>query len=765
MTDRAGNVLPHDHLTVTYYGVQTNGQVYNSDKAPVHAGAYTATALYLERDEAGAIVNLGMALGVMLIKPAETATVVEDAIKAYDEDGYALANLIQVTTDSGVNPDTTILSASLAAEGDFSQDGFAAVEGNVNVDFPAWLDQILAEQYPQDFVDGVNAADVLEKFKSYEAKLTELGISAETIAAVTNVLSKLPENAALTFHDDVVCTQVGVYAVMAVVTDSDHLPSADTGILVIVPGAEVDYLKFNYEDANNIFTQSLLAKIDLGASAYTDATYAVLDEEATANIVNLFFHVDETGSVVSEADASKLANGAYIQVSYIPFQVDNQMVISDLIARPVIIVPDTLKVTFKDVNDQDNYLRKFTYDGQAHDIGRVEVSELDGTLVDTAKGTLTVTYLGVEGDGEGYRSTQAPSQAGLYTVIAAYVEKDGEKVLRSGAMVGGLLIEKAAMTFDLLDTTVDYNGQSQFVNVNNPENADYISVTVNKAANVANLVLEDDLNALVDLLAENGIEVDTEYVLDDLLAKVHETLTKAEGVEMPEFAAAAFKQLLAKLKDVIPLSGTVTINGDGPVNVGEYQVYAAAYSANYASQLSEGTLTIEPAQVTITVNNASKFHGEEDPELTCTVTGLVGKDNLRIVVARENKSEDIGEYAITATYVSNDNYVVTVVDGTLVIKDKDGFLLDGTVEGNVLHIRAENLSANDKTANFLVATYKDGQLMEVHLVNDIAVEGKKTWTETNIELDGSVTEVKFFALDKAHCPLAELWSWTADANN
>jgi len=105
------------------------------------------------------------------------------------------------------------------------------------------------------------------------------------------------------------------------------------------------------------------------------------------------------------------------------------------------------------------------------------------------------------------------------------------------------------------------------------------------------------------------------------------------------------------------------------------------------------------------------------------------------------------------------------VDGVLVIKDKDGFLLDGTVEDNVLHISAQNLSVHDKTALFLVATYKDGKLVEVHMEEPVVVDGQDTWTETNIELDGSVTEVKFFALDKAHCPLAELWSWTADANN
>lgn len=764
VTDRVGNVLTHDHLTVTYYGVQTNGQVYNSTEAPVHAGVYTATALYLERDEAGEIVNVGMALGVMLIKPAETATVVEDAIKAYDAQGHALSGLIQVTTGSGVDPDTTIISASLAAEGDFSQDGFAAVEGNVNVDFPAWLDQILAEQYPQDFVDGVNAADVLEKFKSYQAKLTELGVSAETLTAVTNALSKLPQNATLTFRDDVVCTQVGVYAVMAVVTDSDHLPSADTGILVIVPTVEKDYLKFNYEDANNIFTQSLLAKIDLGASAYTDDTYSVLDEEATASVVDLFIHVDETGSIVAEGDSSKLTPGAYIQVSYIPFQVDNQMVFSDLIARPVIIVPDTLKVTFKDVNDQDNYLRKFTYDGQAHDIGRVEVSELDGALVDTIKGTLTVTYLGVEGDGEGYRSTQAPSQAGLYTVIATYVEKDGENVLRAGAMVGGVLIEKAAMTFDLLDTTVDYNGQSQFVDVTNPENADYVSVTVDKEANVANIVLEDDLNALVELLKQNGIEVGEQYVLDELLTKVHQALATAEGAEVPEFAAAAFEQMLTKLESVIPKSGTVTINGDGPVNVGVYQAYAAAYSANYASQLSEGTLTIEPAKVTITVHNVSKFYKEADPELTYTVTGLVGEDDLGIQVSRK-AGEEIGTYAITATYTANNNYVVTVVNGALVIKDRAGFQLSGRVEGATLTVEAKNLSVSKQTARFLVATYINGQLAEAHMEELIPVDGQSSWIKTQIQLDSSVTQVKFFALDQAHCPLAELWSWNVNANN
>ena len=46
-------------------------------------------------------------------------------------------------------------------------------------------------------------------------------------------------------------------------------------------------------------------------------------------------------------------------------------------------------------------------------------------------------------------------------------------------------------------------------------------------------------------------------------------------------------------------------------------------------------------------NPAGKTYGEADPELTATVTGLIGEDTVKYTVTRA-AGEDAGEYAVTA---------------------------------------------------------------------------------------------------------------------
>lgn len=87
-----------------------------------------------------------------------------------------------------------------------------------------------------------------------------------------------------------------------------------------------------------------------------------------------------------------------------------------------------------------------------------------------------------------------------------------------------------------------------------------------------------------------------------------------------------------------------------------------SYNLSYTS----GTLTINPADVTITVNNAQKVVGTDDPELSANVQGLIDGETLDYVINRE-VGEEVGEYEVTAEYDENNNYRVNVVNGILTI--------------------------------------------------------------------------------------------------
>ena len=105
------------------------------------------------------------------------------------------------------------------------------------------------------------------------------------------------------------------------------------------------------------------------------------------------------------------------------------------------------------------------------------------------------------------------------------------------------------------------------------------------------------------------------------------------------------------------------------------------YKVDKAEKSAEMVLTINKATATITPDDKSKVKGEADPELTATVTGLVGDDTMTkdvdYALSRE-PGEDVGTYVISASpkiqssilkalAVNAENYNVNYETGTFTI--------------------------------------------------------------------------------------------------
>lgn len=387
----------------------------------------------------------------------------------------ALQDMVHVETDSGVTmPDMTVITAQINTDGTFSENGWDAVQGNVNIDFPDWVDDLM-EQYVPGLSDGMTVAEFSEKvagkMPELMAKLNEAGLTAEItdiltqmVTEVTDVLAKIPENVTLTFNDieNLAEQNVGAYLVGAVVTDSDHWPSADLGLLVITPDVDLVYLKWNHEDANNIWTPELLkaAGVDLYAKAFNDKEFTVENAEATEEITYKFITIDENGDLVFAESAADVGYGAYIEMAYIELEVDGEMFISDMIARPLIIVPNTAKVIFVDGSGAENADRKFVFDNQNH---AMDVA-VDGVVMDPAENeNLTVTYVGVQTNTQPYNSTEAPKHAGAYVVTALYMERNENGVAEKiGVAVGAMVIEPTTSTITVEDATGIEDGTVRF---------------------------------------------------------------------------------------------------------------------------------------------------------------------------------------------------------------------------------------------------------------------------------------------------------------
>ncbi len=120
----------------------------------------------------------------------------------------------------------------------------------------------------------------------------------------------------------------------------------------------------------------------------------------------------------------------------------------------------------------------------------------------------------------------------------------------------------------------------------------------------------------------------------------------------------------------------VVLDGQGQA-VGGYSLVASNASIgdnteDYDILYVPGTLTIEPARATITVNSASKVRGGNDPTFTGTVEGLVKEGDLgNVTFVREGDDEAAGTYkgVLTAKYTDNKNYDVTVNNGDFTIRE------------------------------------------------------------------------------------------------
>jgi hypothetical protein len=98
--------------------------------------------------------------------------------------------------------------------------------------------------------------------------------------------------------------------------------------------------------------------------------------------------------------------------------------------------------------------------------------------------------------------------------------------------------------------------------------------------------------------------------------------------------------------------------------------------ANYAVTTNNGTLTVNPAVLTVTAENLSKLYGEANPGLTATITGFVNGDTLAsavtgapLISTTATTASDTGSYPITAGLgaLSAVNYSFSFVNGTLTV--------------------------------------------------------------------------------------------------
>lgn len=126
----------------------------------------------------------------------------------------------------------------------------------------------------------------------------------------------------------------------------------------------------------------------------------------------------------------------------------------------------------------------------------------------------------------------------------------------------------------------------------------------------------------------------------------------------------------------VDMTGKVTLScdADAKSGVGEYTITATAADVeNMIITCVNGKLTVTPAQLTVTVADAERVYGQENPDFVLSYAGFVNDDTdavlieKPIVMSKATKASAVGTYPITVTGGKATNYNLSAVNGTLTV--------------------------------------------------------------------------------------------------
>lgn len=568
VTDNNGTPIEGAVAKVYYTGIQSNGELYYSADAPTESGYYTVVATYANDDKSVA----GAAMTTLTIQPDASSISVDDQVVTYNGEPVNINSLIHKTP---AEADVAIMTAGLsAADGDWSN-----ITGTVNIDLPDYVDTVLQKIVPDAYTNGLNLTTFKERVTELQQTMNNAGLKADALDYVVKLLDRLPDAVTITLKDQskVNPTEIGAYLVSASVFDPNYAFNTDTGIVIIAPDVTKAKLDWNATIPGGVLTTSIAKDFDFAATAAVNGTK---NDTITGKIQYRFVGLSSDGTFVSTTDATKLTNGAYTEIAYLVKDDGTAIDIAKPIVRSFVIKHDDVTLELLDQDGQVNYNQTYTYDGNPKDV-KVNVKDSNGNVITIGENMLTVVYSGVDSLGRLYNSTTAPTKTGYYTVFASYVEKDENgQLVRAGATMGKLTIKAGTATFDLKDTTVDYDGTEKCVEMDNPQNLNYIAVITDKDNNV-NIIFPEAWKVPTK-------SYDVAGGIDTVLEFLNKLPTSQHGC-----TSEALSKLTEMLKDIE--INTLKVNGAYPVEVGTYDFRAVGFSSNYSPVSDQATLVIRKA--------------------------------------------------------------------------------------------------------------------------------------------------------------------------
>ncbi|MDO4836649.1 MAG: MBG domain-containing protein [Clostridia bacterium] len=482
-------------------------------------------------------------------------------------------------------------------------------------------------------------------------------IGNEIVSAPTGVTIALASGAsAHAERTDVGTTNMGLNENSFVITSTDYAFNPETDLTVMDGYQEISRVTVTITAKSNEWIYS--------GSPHTEPGFTVegLPENDTHTFTvvmtadSTITHVGTQPNVIATVDGVAVVPGTQVQVG-------NYL---------VTVVSGTLTITAKAV------VVKADDAGKVYDNDPTNPSEYTATVTGLV-GSDTITYTVTREAGE---------DVGTYPITPTGEATQGNYTVTYVPGTFEIKPVKLEIHVKGAEETVTYNGEDQKLGVNlvfevvNKEDVPAGLEVVQKqkvkqnahGTNVGTYE-QDTLTAeVLGLSGEGAGNYSVTFVVDSVgYLKIDPkavTVTADYKSKVYDNDPSTDPELTATVEGLIGDDKiTYTLSREDGQDVGEYTITPTgeATQGNYTVTYVPGTFEITAKAVVVKADDKSKTYGDTDPELTATVTGLVGSDTITYTVTRE-AGEDVGTYTITpAGDATQGNYTVTYETGTFTI--------------------------------------------------------------------------------------------------
>jgi subtilisin-like proprotein convertase family protein len=269
--------------------------------------------------------------------------------------------------------------------------------------------------------------------------------------------------------------------------------------------------------------------------------------------------------------------------------------------------------------------------------------------------------------------------AGTWTLYLADLQSGGTNMLTqwgldiSGAASPTLTwTNPAGITYGTALSLTQLNATATYGSTNVPGTFTYSSpagtvldVATNQTLSV--MFTPHDTNSFLPVTANVTINVSPA----PLIITANNT-NNVYGAALPAFTASYSGFVNGDTAASLSTPVTLGTSAAASSPVGTYPVTASgAADANYAISYLNGTLTVNPAALSITANSTNKVYGAALPAFTASYSGFVNGDtaaSLSTPVTLGTSaaaSSPVGAYPITASGAAATNYTINYVNGML----------------------------------------------------------------------------------------------------